>query len=262
MRELSSGWATDLAVLAHGGSTIEDHDDHLVVRTPANPEFHWGNCLFVTDERMVDDAARWVSAFRATFPDATWVAIGLVRMPAALDAWAEHGLGVELDDVLTTRTLPRQTPLTDGYTAGRIEGDDWEQYALRAIRENEQAGEFDLESHERFVQARTRSRRTLSERDIAAFFGAFVDGRLVADLGIVRCGRTARYQTVGTDPDHRRRGLASHLLGLAARWAADRECDRWVIVTETTNPAGRLYRNLEFDPDTGNAQAYRRPLLA
>ena len=262
MRELSPGWATDLAVLAHSGSTIEDHGEHLVVRTPANPEFHWGNCLFVTDERAVDDAARWVSTFRSAFPNATWVAIGLVRMPVAADAWAEQGLEVELDDVLTTGTLPRQTPLAEGYTAGRIAGADWEQYARRAIRENEQAGEFDLETHEKFVRARTRSRRALSERNVAAFFGAFADGQLVADLGIVRCGRTARYQTVGTDPDHRRRGLASHLLGRAARWAADRDCDRWVILTETANPAGRLYRSLGFEPDTGNAQAYRRPPLA
>jgi GNAT superfamily N-acetyltransferase len=81
----------------------------------------------------------------------------------------------------------------------------------------------------------------------------------VADLGIVRCGTTARYQSVGTDLDHRRRGLASHLLGVAAAWAGERGCDRWVIVTEATNPAGRVYRRLGFAPDVGSAQAYRPP---
>ena len=65
-------------------------------------------------------------------------------------------------------------------------------------------------------------------------------------------------QSVGTDDEHRRRGLASHLLGVAALWAADRGCDRWVIVTEATNPPGRVYRSLGFEPDTGTAQAYRK----
>jgi GNAT superfamily N-acetyltransferase len=82
---------------------------------------------------------------------------------------------------------------------------------------------------------------------------------LVADLGIVVCGTTARYQSVGTDADHRRRGLASHLLGVAANWSADRGCTRWAIVTEATNPAGRIYRGVGFEPDVGSVQAYRPP---
>ena len=31
------------------------------------------------------------------------------------------------------------------------------------------------------------------------------------------------------------------------------------IVTEATNPAGRVYRSLGFEPDTGSVQAYRKP---
>jgi GNAT superfamily N-acetyltransferase len=259
MRTFSPGWATDLAVLEHSGSVVEDHGDHLVVRTPHNPDFHWGNCLFVTDEDTVDEAARWVSAFRSAFPEATWVAIGLTRMPDDQDAWVAQGLDLELDDVLTTRTLPRQTSLPEGYTVRRLSGQDWVQHVALSVQENDRTGDYDPELHERFAQTRAQARRALCEQDLGASFGAFADGVLVADLGIVRCGTTARYQSVGTNEQHRRRGLASHLLGVAARWAADRGCDQWVIVTEATNPAGRVYRSLGFEPDTGNAQAYRKP---
>lgn len=259
MRSFSPGWATDLAILEHTGSVVEDHGDHLVVRSPINPDFHWGNCLFVTDEEAVDDAPRWISAFAAAFPEATWVAIGLTRMPDDRDAWAAAGLDLELDDVLTTRALPRQTPLPERYAVRRLSGQDWEQQVARSVQENDRTGDDDPVMHERFARARTQTQRALSEQDLAAFFGAFADGVLVADLGIVRCGTTARFQSVGTDEEHRRRGLASHLLGVAARWAADRGCDQWVIVTETTNPAGRVYRSLGFAPDSGNAQAYRKP---
>ena len=259
MRSFSPGWATDLAILEHSGSVVEDHGNHLVVRTPHNPDFHWGNCLFVTDEDTVNEAARWVSAFRSAFPEATWVAIGLTRMPKDQDAWVAQGLDLELDDVLTTRTLPHQTSLPEGYTVRRLTGQDWVQHVALSLQENDRTGEFDPELHERFTQTQAQTRRTLSEQDLGATFGAFSDGILVADLGIVRCGTRARYQSVGTNEQHRRRGLASHLLGVAARWAADHGCDQWVIVTEATNPAGRVYRSLGFEPDTGSAQAYRKP---
>ena len=259
MRELPSGWATDLAVLEHGGSIVEDRGDHVVVSTPTNPTFHWGNCLLVTDPSAVDDATRWLETFSAAFPNAGWVAVGLVRMPDDIAAWSAHAVGLELDDVLSTSTLPRQTPLADGYTVRRLVGDDWEQLVAREMAENELTGEYEPSGHERFARARMESQRSLSDRDVAAFFGAFSGGALAADLGIVRCGSTARYQSIGTAEEHRRRGLASHLLGVAARWADGHGCDEWVIITEATNPAGRVYRSVGFEPTIPNAQAYRKP---
>ena len=125
--DLPPGWETDLAVLRYGGSVIEDRGDHLLVRTPHNPGFHWGNLLFVTDEDAVNDGERWVQTFQAAIPDATWVAVGLIRMPDDPTEWVAQGLDVELDEVLTTRTLPRQTPLPEGYTVRRLDGDDWAQ---------------------------------------------------------------------------------------------------------------------------------------
>jgi GNAT superfamily N-acetyltransferase len=259
MPDLPPGWASDLAVLELTGSTVEEYGDHLLVRTAHNPDFRWGNFLFVMDEDAVADAGRWVETFQSAFAKATWIAIGLIRMPDDQDAWVVQGLAVELDDVLTTRILPRQTPLAHGYTVRRLQGGDWEQSLARALAENDRTGEEDPRSYERFARARMQAWRALSERELAAFFGTFADDVLVGELGIVQCGTTARYQSVSTDEKHRRRGLASHLLGVAARWVGNRGCDRWVIVTEATNPAGRVYRRLGFEPDTGNAQAYRKP---
>ncbi len=43
--------------------------------------------------------------------------------------------------------------------------------------------------------------------------GAFAGDVPIAALGIVRHGTTARYQSVGADEEHRRRGLASRHRG-------------------------------------------------
>lgn len=258
MRSYPPGWATDLAILQHTGSVVEERDDHLVVRSPHHPEFHWGNFVLVTDEAEVDAGQRWVRVFEDAFPDADWVAIGLPRMPVAPDEWVARGLVLELDDVLTTRTLPRLTPLPEGYTVRRLDGPDWEQDLARPAADNIRLDEHDPASFERFARGQLRTRQDLSRRELGAWFGAFADGVLVADLGIVRCGGVARYQDVTTDEPHRRRGLAAHLLGVAARWAAEGGCEQWVIVTGATNPAGRVYRSLGFAPDTAMVEAYRR----
>ena len=43
----SLGLRTDLVLLRLGGSVVEHHDDHVVVRTPDNPTYWWGNFLLV-----------------------------------------------------------------------------------------------------------------------------------------------------------------------------------------------------------------------
>lgn len=117
-------WAADLAVLRLLGSLIEERRDHLVVRTPDNPGFHWGNCLVVTDAAAVEDAGRWTAPFHAAFPDATWISIGLIRAPGDKQPWIRYGVDVEVDPVLTTQTVPRLPSLPAGYTVRPLRNRD------------------------------------------------------------------------------------------------------------------------------------------
>ena len=81
IRGLPRGWASDVEVLLRTGSVVEDRRDHLVVRTPANPGYYWGNCLVVRDPGLADEAESWVEAFDEVFPNAGHLAIGLPRSP-------------------------------------------------------------------------------------------------------------------------------------------------------------------------------------
>jgi hypothetical protein len=176
-------------VLALGGSTDEEQRDHLIVRTPPNPGFQWGNCVLVTDAAAVGDAARWVTTFRRAFPEATWLAIGLVRRPDDASAWAEHGLAVDVDLVLTRHGPPPLPPLPAGYEARQLAGTDWDSLLQRSLATHAGAAAEGAAAYESFARARLTARKAMSQREEAAFFGAFAGARLVADLGIVRCGR-------------------------------------------------------------------------
>ena len=112
---LPLGWLTDLAVLGLGGSEVTEHADHLVVRSPHDPTYYWGNLVLVTDLGRVDDAAHWVGAFERLFPDSAHRAVGLVSEPSDPDAWKALDLAVERADVLSTTGEITPGPLPEGY---------------------------------------------------------------------------------------------------------------------------------------------------
>ena len=68
MNVRSLGFRTDLALLERAGSTIEDCGDHLVVRTPSNPTFYWGNFLLLDHVPAADRVDAWLDRFVAAFP--------------------------------------------------------------------------------------------------------------------------------------------------------------------------------------------------
>ena len=171
MPELPARWATDLGVLELFGSTIETHDDHLVVRTPTNPDFHWGNFILVTDERQTHLADHWVQVFGQAHPAADWIAIGLIAAPADPSQWRSRGLLVDVDEALSTTTIPVGGALAEGYRARRLAGADWAELANSEIRDNLESGLYDPEIHERFVRTRIQRLATLSESDALAYFG-------------------------------------------------------------------------------------------
>lgn len=70
-------------------------------------------------------------------------------------------------------------------------------------------------------------------------------------------GDSARYQYVLTEPEHRGRGLARHLLTVAGRWATARGARTLVIVAEEGSAAARLYAHAGFTPGTVSYDAYR-----
>jgi GNAT superfamily N-acetyltransferase len=254
---LPLGWHTDLAVLRLEGSTIDERPDHLVVRTPASPLYYWGNFVLVTDPTRVDEPEHWLEVFETEHPDAAHRAIGLVAEPIDQGAWRALELELDRDDVLAADSCPEPTAVPGGYLVKQIADTiEWERSTGLRIEEFAEGDAREAE-HER---NRTRSRIAMSEQGHVAWFGAFHGDRLAAELGIVDCGQgVARCQSVVTAAEHRRRGLAGHLLGAAAQWAAERGAQRWVIVADAGGEASRLYQARGFRPAGSGARAQRKP---
>lgn len=243
---LGPGAWTDLAVDMLAGTEVTDRGDHLIVRTPANPTYMWGNCLIALTEP--DAAEHWVRSFAEAFPGAGHVAIGLPGSPDP-KVWAALDLTVEYEQVLLLDGTPASRPCPDGVEISPLTTrSDWDAVVDLFDTDNDRSGEFPSLGYREFLRRRGLARQRLAADGHGVFLGAWDGDRLVGHVGIVACGSAARYQSVLVDADWRRRGLASHLITECGTWAQRAGCVRQVIVAEAGSDAGRLYAALGFVP--------------
>jgi hypothetical protein len=64
-------------VRALEGSHIDDRGEYLVIRTPRNPDFWWGNFLLIGAPPQPGEAPVWLQTFATEFPQARHVALGV-----------------------------------------------------------------------------------------------------------------------------------------------------------------------------------------
>jgi ribosomal protein S18 acetylase RimI-like enzyme len=261
MEIASLAFRTDLAMLEHAGSTVEDRGTHLVVRTPHNPTFWWGNFLLLaTAPRDADEARVWLSTFERELPGAWHRTFGVDGTQGSVDdltAFAEIGLDTEWSSVMTASAVHEPPRPNTGATYRPLgSDDDWHQQLMLSMAGEDPAA-YTLE----FCTGRVRSERSLADAGYGAWWGAFEGERLMASMGLFTASTgVARFQGVKTHPDARGRGLAGTLVHRVGRYGFDELGARTlVMVADPQYPAIRIYRSVGFDDTERQLQAERRP---
>jgi ribosomal protein S18 acetylase RimI-like enzyme len=257
----SLGFRTDLALLQRTGSEVEDLGTHLVIRTPANPTFYWGNFLLLAQPPVPGGEKEVVGVFHSEFPDAAHVAIGIdaTEDPGDMQAWRDAAMEVDVATVLVATQMVRPlAPLGEVDVRPLESEEDWEQRARLSLATNDVTNE---ESHLAFARGKNAQERALVEAGDGARFGAFVDGELVSTAGIFRVEPgLARFQTVETHPDHRRQGIGANVVHAAGVHGLEElGAERLVIVAETDADAIRIYRRLGFEDLQRQVMLQRSP---
>lgn len=251
MEVSSLGYRSDLMVRRLAGSAIIDRGRYLVVRSPHNPGFHWGNFLLFGAAPGPGDGARWLSIFATEFPHANHVAIGVDSSdgdPGEVSELVEAGLNLGVDLVLKAADLrPPARPHHGSVCRRLVTGEDWVQAAGLRLAVAAAEG-FQAPDHGAFLERQVEEARRLVQAGHGAFFGAFIDGQLFSLLGLVTDGTgLARFQSVETHPGHRRLGLAGTLVYTAGRFGlSEMDARTLVMVAEPGGPAVGIYRALGF----------------
>jgi hypothetical protein len=246
----SLAYRTDLALLQLGGAEVSDRGDHLVVRSPLNPTFWWGNFLLLPAVPAEADTDRWLARFATTFPEAEHIALGFDGVDGrveSLTAFAERGLRTEASTVMCASAVHEPSRPNTAATYRDLSSEaDWAQSVeLRVACKDE--GQDD-DGYRVFATRKVASIRTMVEGGHGRWFGAFLDGVLTSQLGLFRASPgLARFQSVETHPDARGRGLAGSLVHHASRYGLDElGAQTLVMVADPDYVAARVYRSVGF----------------
>jgi ribosomal protein S18 acetylase RimI-like enzyme len=263
MKVVSLGYRTDLFLLGLGGSEIEDRGDHLLVRSPHNPTHWWGNFLLLAEVPDPERTTVWLERFADSFPQARHVALGFDGAHgsiADLASFATLGLNSEAQTVMTATEVHEPARWNGDATYRSLASDDdWEQSVELRVRCHDRPS--DVAAHRAFATASAHTNRQLVEAGHGRWFGAFVEGRLVSQMGLFSAGPgLARFQSVETDPFYRRRGLAGSLLYRVSRYGFSELGVRMlVMVADPDYFAIDLYRAVGFDATETQMQVERAP---
>tara|TARA_Y100001958_G_C21242409_1_gene570721 strand:+ start:2948 stop:3745 length:798 start_codon:yes stop_codon:yes gene_type:complete len=247
----SLGRRTDFIFAGFSGS-IEDKGSYTLIKTPRNPGYHWGNYIVFDRAPKPGDLAEWKALFDKEFPYYsephhyvfTWDTE--VNDKGEFQEFLEDGFEFDSAVVLTTKTLKEPPHINEDIFIRKIESDsDWEEVIkLQTLCADPK---FLNDYYEDFKRSQVSQYRKMSQAGKGNWFGAFIDGQMVGDLGIFSEGSIGRYQNVGTHPDFRRRGICGTLVYKAGLIALDEfGIEALVMEADPEYHAARIYESVGF----------------
>jgi RimJ/RimL family protein N-acetyltransferase len=247
----SLAYRTDLIFPRYEGS-LTDQGDYLVVATPSNPGFFWGNFLIFQRSPKEGDLPVWKDLFRREFgaiPGVNHMTFGwdgTDGQTGCIKPFLADGFVLERSVVMSASQVSAPQKYHSGVTVRPLESDaDW----LAATKNQilSRPTDFELGSFTVFKQEQMNRYRRMAEDGYGHWFGAFLDDQLVADLGIYRDGRLGRFQLVETHPNFRRLGICGALVHQASEYGLQKMgLEKLVMVADPDDHPSRIYASVGF----------------
>lgn len=258
---LSLGFRTEMIFHRFDGIVL-DRTNYLVVRTPSNPGFFFGNLVLFFEAPKPGSLERWKKIFLKEFQDCpevkhfTFVWDSPSEGLGDVTEFGMEGFRIDFSVVLTARKVhpaPKSHPQVE---VRPISTDaEWREITESQIRSR--AAAFDEASYRPFKERQMARYRAMSEKGLGHWFGAFLDGKLVGDLGLYREGTMGRFQSVETDPAFRRQGVCGRLVYEAAQYGLNQMgLTDLVMVADENYHAARIYESVGFAPSAKEYSAF------
>lgn len=251
VRVRSLGLYTDVSLHGWRGRIV-DRGDHLVVTHPDVPAFRGGHLLVFERPPGEGDLGRWCDLFDRSigvppaFPYRQFAWDDLDGEEGVIAPFLTAGFEAERERVLTAARLRPSGPAPAGIRLAPLDGDaDWRAATEMLAASTDAAAR---PAYLRLVGGVMTANRRLVDAGRGVWWGAWEGDAIVGTLGLFRVDELARFQSVETHPEHRRRGIAGALL-LRAAEEARRAWDTrlLVLVSEDDGPGVGLYARLGLE---------------
>jgi ribosomal protein S18 acetylase RimI-like enzyme len=269
LQDLGLGWQSHL-LACRFGAEIAERDDCIVLRTPSNPTYYWGNCLILRAAPRDADLAHWLARFTAEIanpqPESRHLAFGVNAraLDDELPAWRAAGVD-EFDEtaVLTLEPADLLPPVQargvpDLELRALVLPDELELAVEAQVATRDES--FEADGYRAYRQAAMQRMAQMQAAGTANWFGAMSGAVLAADCGLVHDGHLGRFQHVGTQVAWRRRSLCRVLINHVCQHAFQSlGLQRLVMCADPHDVAIGIYRSVGFSEVERHWCLQRRP---
>ncbi|MGE4611978.1 MAG: GNAT family N-acetyltransferase [Paracoccaceae bacterium] len=253
----------------HGfGGVITDHGDCISVLSPNNPDYYFGNFLLYPAPPKVGDFKHWTARFGEIFGANTgvrhhtfqWIP-GPETGTAAIDEFRQAGFTVDETSVLSTKTVSLDKPTPRGVEFRKIRTDvEWTAVVDSQSREGFPGVPMDDFRH--YKETAFANYRNMSEQGFGDWWGAFKSEKLVANMGLFFGQGVGRFQSVGTDPEHRRQGICRAMVHHVSSEGLAAHPDVTLILHADAHDVARgIYCSVGYSEIEHLQSVFRAPIL-
>ena len=253
----SLGYKTDVFLRRFEGEVLEC-DDYFVIRTPQNPAFRWGNFLLFKRPPTGNDVVSWQAAFTQHFPSAKYAAFGWddSKNKGEISAFIAAGFEFTSSAVMTATAVHAPPKMNADCVIRPLT--DWREWVAleEAINAAQPESEREGADYHEFVERKGAEFARMVAAGHGHFWGAYLDQKLVASMGLFMCDGVGRFQWVATHPAYRRQGLCGTLVFTVASQALT-QVTTLVMVADPEYVAAAIYESIGFSASEQEFQLER-----
>ncbi|MGE0764541.1 MAG: GNAT family N-acetyltransferase [Bdellovibrionales bacterium] len=250
MQLQSLGYRSELIFTGFDG-LVEDRGSYLVVRTLTNPNFFWGNLLIFDRPPRRGDCQEWTRLFKREFTDPriyhmtlAWDDLG--GQIGDVDEFTAQGFGLEDKAVLSAQSVVRPQKFNRDLEVRPLSTQkEWQQmWRLQVDCAHDNLPKVEWE---KFYLSQGLRYQAMVKAGLGQWYGGFLNGKLVAGLGIFHREGVGRFQIVCTHPEFRRQGLCGTLVYRSAQHAIEQmEVRDLVMCADPGYYAIKVYESVGF----------------
>ncbi len=244
------GYQSEFVFLNFDGQ-IENRGSYFVMRTLTNPNFFWGNPLVFSQPPKKGDHKKWIDLFKQEFTDPSIYHITLAwdNVQAGIgdvSEFLEQGFELEVKAVLTSEHVVPPPKLNLEMEVRTLQTtEEWQSMIELQVR----SAHDNLPRHEweSFYTSQSLRYQKMSKAGLGNWYGGFMNGKLVAGLGLFYAHGIGRFQIVCTDPNVRRQGLCGTLVYKSALQVfAENKVKTLVMCADPDYHAIKIYESVGF----------------